>query len=186
MRIRHSEGWQPTLPFALAPEIVKAASEFCRATYACSRLSLREFEAARMVTARINGCQICQNWRSSVELPLYLKSLGGDPSQSVVRNGEAPGDSFYEATADWRHSDMFSARERVAMEMAEGMGLSPHELAADEDFWGRAHAAFDDAEIVDLTYSIGCWIALGRVTHVLGLDSVCGLPSRRAAEALVA
>jgi hypothetical protein len=42
-----SEDSQPTLPFALAPEIVKAASDLSRAPYACSRLSLREFTAVQ-------------------------------------------------------------------------------------------------------------------------------------------
>jgi alkylhydroperoxidase family enzyme len=35
------------------------------------------------------------------------------------------------------------------------------------------HAHFSDAEIVDATFSIGSWMALGRLTHVLELDGVC-------------
>lgn len=159
-----------------APEIGAAAMEFSRVTYVSSRLSLREFEAARVVTAFINGCRFCQNWRSAVDLPLYLKSLGESGANSVADNGPVPDDAFYEAIADWRGSDLFSSRERIAMELAEGMGEAPKAIAADEDFWARAHAHFTDTEIVDLTYCISCWMALGRMTHVLGLDSVCGLP----------
>lgn len=162
---------------ALAPEIGLAAMEFSRATYSTSRLSLREFEAARMVTAHINGCNLCQNWRSAADLPIYLEALGADGSRSVANNGPAPDDAFYHATADWRGSELFSVRERLAMEMAEGMGNAPREIARDEDFWARAHAAFSDAEIADLAYCIACWMGLGRMTHVLGLDAVCGLPS---------
>jgi hypothetical protein len=32
---------------------------------------------------------------------------------------------------------------------------------------------FSDAEINDLTLAIGCWMAMGRYTHVLGFDTVC-------------
>ena len=30
-----------------------------------------------------------------------------------------------------------------------------------------------DAEITDLTYCIACWMGMGRVAHVLGLDQNC-------------
>jgi alkylhydroperoxidase family enzyme len=43
----------------------------------------------------------------------------------------------------------------------------------DEAFWTKMRAHFSDAEIVDATFSIGSWMALGRLTHVLELDGVC-------------
>jgi len=45
--------------------------------------------------------------------------------------------------------------------------------AASSTFWASAREAFSDAEIVDLTYSIGAWMANGRALHVLGMDAVC-------------
>ncbi|SCW59680.1 Alkylhydroperoxidase family enzyme, contains CxxC motif [Sphingobium faniae] len=181
MRIEPVEGREeiPTglLGTIYAPEIGRAAMEYSRVTYAASRLSLREFEAARVVTAYINGCQLCQNWRSAVDLPLYLKSLGEDGTPSVANNGPAPDDDFYRAIATWRDATLFSPREKIAMELAEGMGEKPKKIAADEEFWARARALYSDAEIVDLSYCIACWMGLGRMTHVLGLDGICGLPS---------
>ena len=53
------------------------------------------------------------------------------------------------------------------------MGEAPKGLKQDEAFWERMHSSFSDAEIVDMTFSIGSWIALGRLTHVLDLDNVC-------------
>lgn len=53
------------------------------------------------------------------------------------------------------------------------MGLDPQGLARDERFWTQVRAAFRDAEIVDLCYSIAAWMGLGRATHVLGMDGVC-------------
>lgn len=37
-------------------------------------------------------------------------------------------------------------------------------------------AHYSQLEIVELTMSIGSWLAFGRLNHVLGLDSVCVLP----------
>lgn len=184
MRVSMPQGEQGT-PISLvgmvyAPEIGRVANQFSSITYTASKLSLREFEAARMITAHINGCQLCQNWRSATDLPLYLKGLGHDASHSVADHGAVPDDGFYAAVADWRIADIFSPRERIALEMAERMGTEPKAIAGDEDFWVRAHAVFTDAEIVDLAYCIACWMGLGRMTHVLGLDGLCSLPTARA------
>src|SRR3990167_5735111 len=48
-----------------AREIMAAAAGFSFAVYRETRLSLREFEAARMRTAQINGCMICQDFRAA-------------------------------------------------------------------------------------------------------------------------
>ena len=63
------------------------------------------------------------------------------------------------------------------MEYAEGLGQAPQLIAKDEDFWRRARAAFSDEDMVDLSYCIACWMGLGRVAHVLGIDSVCQIPA---------
>ena len=39
------------------------------------------------------------------------------------------------------------------------------------------HAAYTDAEIVELSMCIGSWIAFGRLNHVLGIDAACVLPA---------
>ena len=38
-------------------------------------------------------------------------------------------------------------------------------------------AHYSQAEIVELSMSIGSWLAFGRLNHVLGLDTACVLPS---------
>jgi hypothetical protein len=38
-------------------------------------------------------------------------------------------------------------------------------------------AQYSQAEIVELTMSIGSWLAFGRLNRVLGLDAVCVLPT---------
>ena len=157
-----------------APEIGAAGGGFAQAVYQSSRLPLRELEAARYRVAQINGCMICQGMRAAKHVDGFLAAGGGDTSRSIVaRGGAQPDEAFYAAIADWRGSDLFSDRERLALEHAERFSEDPHGFAADEAYWARLHALFSDAEIVDLTLCIAAWMAMGRVTHVLELDTVC-------------
>lgn len=174
------------VPMMLAPEIVRAGMEFSRITYLHSAVSLREFEAARMITAEINGCILCRGWRSADDLPAYLAALGDRTDAGILTGQEQPDEAFYLGIPEWRTSSLYSPRERLAIELAEGMGAAPKELAANEDFWARFKAQFSDAELVDLSYCIACWMGLGRVAHVLGLDSICSVPETAAAEAALA
>jgi alkylhydroperoxidase family enzyme len=158
-----------------AERIVDAGWNFSAATYQHSKLSLREFEGARARTAEINGCQVCQGWRSVRDLPGYFAAVGGQYEKSIAVNGAPPDEAYYAAVSEWRTAPLYSERERLAIEYAEGLGLDPKHIAADDEFWGRMHAAFSDEEIVDLSYCVACWMGLGRVAHVLGLDAVCSI-----------
>lgn len=156
-----------------APEMVAAGGAFARGTYTRSNLSLREFEAARVRTAQINGCLVCLSFRAARDVPAILASMGAEDAPSIVDGETAPDESFYAAIEDWRTSPVFSERERIAIEFAERFGTEPRSLAADEDFWARARAAFSSDEIVDLAHCTASWVGLGRIAHVLGLDQVC-------------
>ncbi len=159
---------------AYAPEIGAAAAAYSLAVYEHSKLSLRELEAARIRTAQLNGCKLCMGMRSGRDLQGHIERSGGNPAISVVaRGGDAPDEAFYEAVADWKTAACFSARERLVIEFADRFGAAPQSMDRDEDFWNALHAAFSDAEIVDLTFSVGSWVALGRLTHILDLDGVC-------------
>ncbi|MCU1358607.1 MAG: hypothetical protein JWM89_4025 [Acidimicrobiales bacterium] len=139
----------------LVPGIGPAASAFAQSVYEHTTLGLREFEAARLRVAQINGCLFCQDWRTD-------------------RDGETVEASFDQAVTDWRTTDAFDDRTRLAAEYAERYSLDHHGL--DDEFWGRMKAAYDDREIVELSMCLGSWIAFGRLNHVLGLDAACVLP----------
>ena len=64
----------------MVPGIGVAASRFAQSVYDHHTLSLREFEAARLRIAQINGCLFCLDWRTEVE-------------------GEKVGDSFLDDVA---------------------------------------------------------------------------------------
>ncbi|MER5885480.1 carboxymuconolactone decarboxylase family protein [Streptomyces sp. NPDC001941] len=157
MRIDIPQGEDP-IPYVwgdMVPEIGMAASNFSLSVYAHTKLGLREFEAARLRIAQINGCQFCLDWRTE-------------------RDGEKVEPEFAQAVTDWRTTDAFDDRTRLAAEYAERYAVDHHNL--DEDFWERMGAHFSQREIVELSMDIGSWLAFGRLNHVLGLDTVCVLP----------
>lgn len=154
-----------------APEIMEAAMTFSAVTYAHSKLPLRVFEGARAVTAELNGCALCQGFRAARDLP----RLYGPDAHTVADNGPAPDNEFYVQVSNWRTSDLYDDREKLAIEYAERLGTDPKGVANDEEFWARAKALFSDAEFIDLSWCIASWMGQGRVIHALGLDGVCAL-----------
>ncbi|MGV9571550.1 carboxymuconolactone decarboxylase family protein [Streptomyces nigra] len=160
MRIDIPEGADP-IPYVwgdLVPEIGRAASAFSLAVYEHTTLGLREFEAARLRIAQINGCQFCLDWRTE-------------------RDGHKVEEEFLDAVAQWRTTGAFDERTRLAAEYAERYATDHHGL--DDAFWERMKAHYSQAEIVELSMSIGSWLAFGRLNHVLGIDSVCVVPTAR-------
>ncbi|MDQ1034203.1 alkylhydroperoxidase family enzyme [Streptomyces sp. V3I8] len=139
----------------MVPGIGPAAADFSLAVYAHTTLGLREFEAARLRIAQINGCLFCLDWRTE-------------------RDGRRVEEGFADAVTRWRTADALDARTRLAAEYAERYALDHHGL--DEEFWARMTAHYSQAEIVELTMSLGSWLAFGRLNRVLGLDAMCVLP----------
>jgi alkylhydroperoxidase family enzyme len=140
--------------WALRPEMGMGAGALSHAIYDESIVPVRERELARMRIAQINGCVICQQWRST-------------PGAE-----EAVTEDDYANVLEWRTHDGYSQREQLAIDYAERFALDHHSI--DGDFYARLRAAsFTDAEILDLTVCIGGWLALGRTLHVLGLDDAC-------------
>ncbi|MEU9837920.1 carboxymuconolactone decarboxylase family protein [Actinomadura sp. NPDC048032] len=139
----------------MVPGIGPAASNLSLAVYAHTTLGLREFEAARLRVAQLNGCLFCLDWRTE-------------------RDGEKVEEGFADAVTEWRTTDAFDDRTRLAAEYAERYILDHHGL--DEEFWTRMSACYTQAEIVELSMCIGSWLAFGRLNRVLGLDAMCVLP----------
>ena len=79
----------------------------------------------------------------------------------------------YDEIEDWRTSDRYSDREKVAIEYAERYALD--HLSLDDDFWERFRSHWEDEEILDLTVCISSFLALGRMIQVLGPEHACRL-----------
>ena len=151
-----------------AKEISAAGNAFAYAIYEHSKLPLRVFEAARIATAQINGCQICMNWQTNRD----IKQMGIEGGVSL--NGEVPDENFYTHLLQDDLSHL-NQQESLAVKYAKAMGSEPKQLAKDEALWGELKEQFSDQEITDLTYCIAGWMGMGRVAHVLGLDQDCGI-----------
>ncbi len=140
--------------WALRPDMGIGAGALSHAIYDQSIVPVRERELARMRIAQINGCIICQQWRSTP---------GADGAVT---------EDDYAHVLGWRDHPGYSERERLAIDYAERFALDHHTI--DGPYYDRLRAAtFTDAEILDLTVCIGGWLALGRTLHVLGLDDAC-------------
>lgn len=160
----------------MSPEIAGAALAFSKAVYRHALVSLREFEGARARVAQINGCVVCQNWRSARDVPGYMEGLGEDPTGSICDRGDPePGEDFYANIENWRESPIYSEREKIAIDLAERFSLAPKSADGDDAFWAHVRAHYSDAEVFDLLLSISAWVAGGRVMHMLGFDSVCAV-----------
>lgn len=160
-----------------APKLGAALMNYSAAVYEHTSLSLREMEGARYRTALINGCIVCQRGRALRDFNTHNPGSGTAFDRPMHARGDHPDEDFYQAVPEWRTSALFSTRERLAIEFAERMGERPQSMAGDEEFWSKLKANFSDGEIVDLTLSVGSWMAVGRVSHILELDSVCSLPA---------
>lgn len=172
--VPESDAAIPSLAPHYAPEIIAASDAFAHAVYAHSQLPLRLFEAARIATAVINGCTVCQNWRTARDAGAMGLTAG------VAANGPEPDEAFYQALLAGNDIQL-DPRERIAVRYARAMGEDPRGLAQDETLWAEAKALLSDAEIVDLTYCLAAWMGLGRVAHVLGIDAACSIPAHRSA-----
>lgn len=145
----------------MVPEIGIKASIFASSVYTDSTLGLREFEAARLRIAQINGCMFCQDWRTE-------------------RNGEKVEEGFEHAVTAWQTTEAFDTRTRLAAEYAERYALDHHGL--DDEFWDRMFAHYTQREAVELTMCLGAWLSFGRLNRVFGLDTACSIPAHLAAD----
>ncbi|MFL6109492.1 MAG: carboxymuconolactone decarboxylase family protein [Marmoricola sp.] len=160
MRIDIPEGKDPInyVWGEMVPGIGVAASMFAMAVYEHSTLGLREFEAARLKIAQVNGCLFCLDWRTE-------------------RDGEKVEEEFAEAVTNWRTTDRFDERTRLAAEFAELYATDHHGI--DDAFWDRMYEHYTQAETVELSMCIGSWMGFGRLNRIYGLDAACVLPNHR-------
>jgi alkylhydroperoxidase family enzyme len=78
-------------------------------------------------------------------------------------------DEEVRAVAVWQTSEIFSERERAAIEYAEQMTQTPVRVA--DELFERLKKHFDDDQIVELTASIGCENYRARLNRALHIGS---------------
>ncbi|MDB5986997.1 MAG: carboxymuconolactone decarboxylase family protein [Nevskia sp.] len=149
---------------SLRPDMAPGLIALSDAVYGKSQLPLRVKEIARMRIALANECEVCRNAR--------------------YEQGEEAGldAAFYRHVLEWRTASIYSERERLAAEYAEGIALDHVRLREDQSFWARHRQHFSDAEIVDLALCCALWLGAGRTMRVLDVGQTCALVMSRNAQ----
>jgi alkylhydroperoxidase family enzyme len=157
LRISVPDGVEPMahLLTGSVPHLMDKVTALSNAVYGTSTLPLREFEAARVRIAQINGCLVCQNWRSARDIP--------------NRSHEEIPEEWYSHLHGALEWTGYTERERLAYEFAGRFAEDHHSM--DDDFWTRMHAEFSDDEIVELTVCTGAWMFSGRMLRIFGVDA---------------
>lgn len=77
-------------------------------------------------------------------------------------------DELYNSVQHYHDNAEFTERERLAAEYAERFAID--HTAIDDELWTRLRAAYSDAELLELTVTIGFCVGLGRAFQVLGVE----------------
>ena len=73
--------------------------------------------------------------------------------------------------AEWATWTGYSDAERIAIEFAER--FEGDVAACDDTFFERLAEHFDEGLVRDLTFCIGGWLGMGRITRVLDRSVAC-------------
>ena len=74
-------------------------------------------------------------------------------------------DELYNAVHTYSTNDGFTIREKLCIEFAEQFAID--HTAVGDDLWRRLRENFTDAEVLELTITIGFCVGIGRAFHVL-------------------
>jgi AhpD family alkylhydroperoxidase len=136
------------------PELARAVGAM-DAAIAASPLDPRVHELVRMRIAQINECTVCLAWRTPAATAAGVT------------------DALLESVSHYADVEEFTPAEKVAIEYAEK--FSTDSARIDDQLLDRLREHFSTADIVELTLTIGKYIAFGRFMQVLGLDQSCVL-----------
>ncbi len=92
-----------------------------------------------------------------------------DPNAAAVDLDEAS----YLHVGEWRTYAGYSDLDRACIEYAEKFCID--HLAIDQAMIDRLRQWFSDSQILDITYSIGSWVALGRTMQIMQVHAGCAL-----------
>ena len=102
----------------LVPGIGPAASAFAMSIYEHGTLGLREFEAARLRIAQINGCLFCLDWRTTTALDERSR-LAAEYAERFATDHHGLDEAFWE-----RMRASYSDREIAELSMCLGSWIA--------------------------------------------------------------
>lgn len=122
-------------------------------------ISLKELIKIR--ASQMNGCAFC------IDMHVKTARQAGEREMRLHH------------VAVWRESNLFSERERTALEITEALTrMTPQGLS--DDLYGRAQAVFSDKELAEVVFcvaQINAWNRLGVAFHteIGSMDKAVGL-----------
>jgi AhpD family alkylhydroperoxidase len=108
-------------------------------------------ELVRLRIARLNTCRYC---------------LG---SLSVIAEKQGITDQHI-AELEHRPPGLFTDQEIVAFDLAEALWTNASGAGANAALMARVHAHFSDAELLELVWATGMYIALGKMITFFGIE----------------
>ena len=135
---------QPRLnPYAAAPELMNAMIALEKAI-AASGLEPSLIDLVKTRASQINGCAYCLHMHTE-----QARKLGESEARLYLLDA-------------WHESALYSDRERAALAWAEAL-TNIRESRAPDDVYERAHAAFSEKELADLSITIAMINAWNRL-----------------------
>ncbi len=77
----------------------------------------------------------------------------------------------YLNVANWATYEGYSEPERLAIEYTEKFATD--HMAIDQELVDRLVEYYGEDLLMDMTISVGCWIAFGRLNEVFGAEVSC-------------
>jgi alkylhydroperoxidase family enzyme len=152
-RLLHT--WQA---LAQRPEIFTAYLPYLRSIIGPGELEQRIKELVEVRTVVLNRCLYSTSHR------VRSARAAGVPEEDIVAVARG-------------QLDGFEPRERVALELAQELTVSPTSVAyadapqlVDAETLARVRAEFTEPQIVELVATIGLWNALARFHRVMGFE----------------
>ena len=82
-------------------------------------------------------------------------------------------EDLYTHVTEWATYPDYSELERAALEFTEKFAID--HLSIDQTLIDRLRAELGDELTFELSLCVGSWLALGRVTQVMGVTASCAL-----------
>jgi 4-carboxymuconolactone decarboxylase len=157
---------EPAEVYAHAPRLLLGYGMLELATEKVSRVDVRLKELAQLKAGALTQCEYCMDIGSSI-----ARRCGLSDEQLL-------------ALPRYRESELFSELEKLVLDYAVGMSVTPVQVS--DELFAALRKHFDDAQLVELTSVIAVENLRGRFNLALGIGAagfsegmVCAVPETR-------
>jgi AhpD family alkylhydroperoxidase len=160
----HGSGIEPVEVWAHRPKMLSGMGKFQQAVRKGTAVDERLKNLVELKGAQMIGCEYCV-----------------DLGSQICRNAGLPDDELL-ALPGYRQSELFTEREKTALDYAVGVMRTPVEVS--DELFGRMQEHFSDEQMVEITALLTV-VNLDRFNAAFGIGSagfsegmICVLPDR--------